>query len=34
MKNKYPGHAGVLAEWATATRIMRAERKPKALPVA
>ncbi|MGL4399492.1 MAG: hypothetical protein ACRCXD_06465 [Luteolibacter sp.] len=33
VKNKYAGNAGVLAEWATATRIVRPERKPKTPPV-
>ncbi len=33
VKNKYAGNPGVLAEWATATRIVRPERKPKTEPV-
>lgn len=33
VKNKYAGNAGVLAEWATATRIVRPERKPKTPPL-
>jgi hypothetical protein len=34
VKNKYAGNAGVLAEWATATRIVRPDRKPAVPPVA
>lgn len=33
VKNKYAGNVGVLAAWATATRIVRPERKPKTPPV-
>jgi hypothetical protein len=33
VKNKYAGNEGVLAEWATATRIVRPERKPKTPPM-
>lgn len=33
LSDKYAGQSGVLAEWATATRIVRPERKPKTPPV-
>lgn len=33
VKNKYAGQPGVLAEWATAIRIVRPERKPKTEPM-
>ena len=33
VKNKYAGQPGVLAEWSTAIRIVRPERKPKTEPM-
>jgi len=33
VKNKYAGQSGILAEWATATRIVRPDRTPETPPV-